>query len=150
MSVATVADYYDDPIRSVLLDAFELPHLKTSVLVDYVMGNLPIGLPTWAVADYRRGIAVRVGRELRRTWTWVDRQGERQDQRLYVPINGYHKPFRYLSVPEYEHYIDALVRGNSFDRARIVFHKRQLEEAKRRGGEGDLGDLLGFTDDGGA
>jgi hypothetical protein len=148
VSIATVADYYEDPIRPVLLDAFELPHLKTSVLIDYMMGHLPSGLPAWAVADFRRGIAVRVSRELRREFIVEDRHGERQRERVWVPINGYHKRLTRLSVPEYGHYIDALVKNHRFGGARIAFHKGQYEEAVRRGGEGDLGDLLGFTDDG--
>jgi hypothetical protein len=147
--ITEVAVRYQDPISSIVADAFELPHLKTSILIDYVMGHLPSNLPAWAVTDYRRGIGVRVSRELRRTWTWEDRHGNKQQQRVYVALNGYHKPFRHISLSEYRSYIAGLEQSSRYDRARITFHKRQYIEAERQA-TGDIpaeiGELLGFSD----
>ena len=149
MTVTSVADHHEDPIASIVADAFELPHLKTRLLVDYCMGHLPGTLPEWSLPDYRRGIAVRVSHELRRTWTWEDRQGNRQRQRIYVALNGFHKPFRHISLNEYRSYIAGLEQSSRYDRARIAFHKKQLAEAERISSHSvnaEIGELLGFSE----
>lgn len=150
MTVIAVARHYEDPIAEVVADAFSLPHLKTRLLVDYCMSHLPGRLPGWAIPDYRRGLAVRVSHELRREWVWEDRHGNRQRQRIYVALNGYHKPFRHISLSEYRSYIAGLEQNSRFDRARIAFHKKQLAEAERISAHSvntEIGELLGFSDE---
>jgi hypothetical protein len=136
-----------DPVHEVMVDAFaNVPHLKTNLLVNYIMGHLPGTIPGWADADMRRGVAGRVQQELNREFVFEDRHGVKQRVRKWVPISGYYHPFTGLTLDGYLIYIKALKKSVSYDQDRIKFHEDQYNDLKGRATATDvLGDLLGIA-----